>query len=544
MTLPTFKIYQVYALLFLWNLKCHHRHNHESLFFVASFIVPPSSSSLSPLQTHVSTAMLLSPGNNKKSHLYKYQLNSQLQQENDNIDISNNDNSNINKKNPTGRKQTKIEKANEEYKIKRLQQRMGKLYRKLQRRNQNIDNEIIDFDLMQREFDQLLGICVAANDWIKYDAVITEFMTPDDDDNDTIDHPRSIRVQENTYRSCLRECYSVGNGISSLKVLEMMQSQNMTLQGNDVDWIVGSLCKQNEFNNNNINNNDCDNDSDNLVLWKKALDTLHFAANHAEKMEGNEVNIQSYNNVISSMENGKDWEDALSLLNVMEEEDSNLKSQETNDNSRRRHPSPNISTYHTVMNVFIASNQLEKAASLLLSMSQQHEKTAESTNNAKKPKPSTYTFDIVFSALTINDRRGIYYKQAVELLDGMINLNIPIPIEMFNRVISSCAKAKQMKTAMHVFSKMKQQRVQPDTVTYNSLISACANQGLTDEAFKLLNECKRQENCQPDVITYTNTIRACGRSRMSKNALKLLADAKAESIPLDVFLYTALIDGK
>ena len=422
------------------------------------------------------------------------------------------------------RRQTSIEKANQEYKEKRLQKRMDKLLKKIRSRIDEMDTETdTDTSMIQRECDQLLGICAAMNDWAKYDYVVETIMK----------EQLNLSIQPSSYRVSLRECYTAGNGLSAIRIYDLMLSENLTLEGSDIDLIIGSLCKQNNSNDNRVGKTGTTNDEE---LWEKALDILHFAAMHYEDMGGNTVKVDSYNNVLSIMEQGNHWKQAISLLTLMEEDNEENSSTTATTSTRRRHPSPNLSTYHAVLNVLITSNQLEQATSLLLSLSQ--------NENHSKPKPSTYTFDIVLSALTKNDRRGTNYKQAVEILNAMPPLNIPTPITMYNRVISSCANARQTNVAKDIFDTMKKQKIHPDTVTYNSLISACANQGWTADALKLFNECKQVKYCQPDVITYTNTIRACGRNRMSKKALELLADAKKESIPLDVFLYTALIDGE
>lgn len=392
--------------------------------------------------------------------------------------------------------QTSIEKANETYKEKRLKERMDRLLRKVQMISDSDRGEkAASSSSIQKLCDELLGICAASDQWTIFEDVI-EIMKQ-----------RNISLQASSFRSCLRECDAAGNGSSSSRIFEMMQSQNNSLETGDIDLIIGALCKQNE-----------DGES-----WRKALVIIGYAADNNENMNGKGVKIESYNAILSNMEHGKHWEDAMSLLAVMEDEDI-------------RHPYPNIATYHAVLNVLIASNQLETASNLLLSLSEPKQDYI--------PKPSTYTFEIVLAALTRNDHRGSNYKQAISVLETMISLCIPVPVEMYNRVISSCAKAKKANLAIDIFSKMKGKKVIPDAVTYNTLISACANEGMTDEALKLFNECRKEGNCQPDVITYTNTIRACGSARMSKKALNLLVDAKKNSIPLDVFIYTALIDGK
>lgn len=398
-------------------------------------------------------------------------------------------------------RQTSIEQANQNYKQKRLKDRMEKLYLKVQSTTSETRIEEI-----QKRCDELLGICAASNEWTKYEEVI-EIM-----------YQRKLSIQPSTFRSCLRECYASGNGESSMRIFDKMQSEKIRLECGDLDLVIGSLCRQNSSN----------------ESWQKAVDLIKFAAENYDRIEGDGIKIESYNHVFACMEkSGKHYKDALSLLSLMKQENMT-----SDPKFVGNHPSPNIATYHAILKVLVASNQVGEASKLLQSLSQQIK-----NEQGTIVKPLLYTFEIVLSALTRSDQRGKNYKEAVKLLDLMISLDIIVPIEIFNRVISSCAKARKANTAMDVFSKMKAKRQVPDTVTYNSLISACANEGMTDKALKLFNECKDGGNCKPDVITYTNTIRACGQSRMVKKALKLLSDAKKESIQLDVFLYTALIDG-
>jgi pentatricopeptide repeat protein len=61
--------------------------------------------------------------------------------------------------------------------------------------------------------------------------------------------------------------------------------------------------------------------------------------------------------------------------------------------------------------------------------------------------------------------------------------------------------------AMRLFRDMRTQKISPDTVTFNSLISANAAAGRTRDALELLKECLNEPGVEPDIITYTNAIR-------------------------------------
>lgn len=415
------------------------------------------------------------------------------------------DNKNNNPKNTDQskrRKLTSIEKANQDYKAKRLRERFDRQWKLIESKIKA--NEPIS----QRLCDEALSLCTAANEWDMYNYIVENLMEGQQQHHD-------LSMLPSTYRACLKECFAVGNGQSAIRIFQSMGTSDakkkiVDWEGRDFDHVLGAICKH---------------DYGYDVPWEIVFGIIEVAADHYQRINKDcDIKVETYNHVFSRMEgNEKLWDEALQLLSKMDDTPNNV----------QLHPKPNLATYHATLNVLISSNQLDKAMKLLLSL-----------QGDKQPKPSTYTFEIVLSALTKNDYRGAKYKQAMQIIQSMISLNIPVPIEMYNRVISSCAKAKKATDAMALFRKMKERRVQPDTVTYNSLISACAKEGLSKDAFRLFEECRNSDNVQPDVITYTSAIRACGKSRMSKRALKLLSDAKRDSIPLDVFLYTAVIDGK
>jgi len=193
------------------------------------------------------------------------------------------------------------------------------------------------------------------------------------------------------------------------------------------------------------------------------------------------LHVDAYNEVFQCMETDRRWRDALDLLETMEE-------------GSGFHSPPNLATYHRVLDVLISSSQVGTAAEMLFSLSKR-----------RGQSPTIYSFEIVLAALLDKRQRNVDWKQAIALLDSMHEHKIPIPTTMFNRVISACAKAKQSSAARDLFHKMKAKKVQPDTVTYNSLISVAAATRRTKDALTLFRLCN--EDTGADIITYTNTIR-------------------------------------
>jgi len=377
-------------------------------------------------------------------------------------------------------------KNDRKLRAKILQDKWNKQLKRFKSMRENNDSP------SQRMLIRLLALSAVMEEWSVFKTV-----------QDSIEE-YGFSSDSNTYHAILKECMSNGNGVAALKVLEDMKSQssNIKPRQEDLKLVIIALCRQNKYS---------------PGLWKKALQLIYFAAAALEKGElvGNPVSVEAYNQLINCMGDDNRWEDVLELLEMMEE-------------NSRLHPPPTLATYDRALSALISSDRVDVATELLLSMAE-----------SKKIVPTVYSYETVLSAILRNQSRT-NWKPAKKLIDSMQELNIVAPTIFFNRVISACAKARELQAASDVFNQMKQQNIPPDTVTYNSLISAAANTGRANAALRLFEMCK--EDTGVDVITYTNTIRACARDKMSKKAIQLLQDAKRSGMPLDAFIYTATID--
>ena len=84
--------------------------------------------------------------------------------------------------------------------------------------------------------------------------------------------------------------------------------------------------------------------------------------------------------------------------------------------------------------------------------------------------------------------------------------------------------------------------IRPDVVSYNSVISACANTARWKEALEVLDQCYREPGVTPNIFTYTSAMRACAKGGKSQRALSLLQVVKDKGLPLDSYCYTAVMD--
>merc|ERR1719253_1588984 len=74
---------------------------------------------------------------------------------------------------------------------------------------------------------------------------------------------------------------------------------------------------------------------------------------------------------------------------------------------------------------------------------------------------------------------------------------------------------------------MKASKVEPDIITYSTIVKGYCQAGDVDRAFEVLEEMKRDSKFAPDEILYNSLLDGCAKQHRVDEALSLLEDMKA-----------------
>uniref|UniRef100_A0ACD5XIP3 Uncharacterized protein n=1 Tax=Avena sativa TaxID=4498 RepID=A0ACD5XIP3_AVESA len=129
---------------------------------------------------------------------------------------------------------------------------------------------------------------------------------------------------------------------------------------------------------------------------------------------------------------------------------------------------------------------------------------------------------------SMSDARNVYHAHKHEF---------QVNRQTFNILLSGW---KSSEDAEAFFAEMRELGIDPDLVTYNSLIDChCKNRGV-EKAYKLLDE-MRADEIVPDVITYTSLIGGLGLTGQPDKARDLLKEMRELGCHPDVPAYNATI---
>eukprot|EP00434_Breviolum_minutum_P003866 symbB.v1.2.003399.t1/scaffold190.1/size276550/24 len=151
-------------------------------------------------------------------------------------------------------------------------------------------------------------------------------------------------------------------------------------------------------------------------------------------------------------------------------------------------------------------------------------------------RKNSFIYNIAITACD-KSSHGAHWESALILCRELQDMNMD-DLFTYNASISACGNAKQWKCALSLIPVLGDQRLKPQLITYNTVISACENQwwivkGILEEVDKLALE--------RDVITFNTSIKACGSCAEWQEALHLFREVRVLSMEANEVTYTAVM---
>jgi pentatricopeptide repeat protein len=152
--------------------------------------------------------------------------------------------------------------------------------------------------------------------------------------------------------------------------------------------------------------------------------------------------------------------------------------------------------------------------------------------------PNAFTFSALFGALT----DGAFFDQAMRLFQ-MIRASYPneLNVVVYNAVLKYVGRAGRIDAALDLLGQMEQNRnVQPDIVTYGTILDICAKKQDVSLAYAVLDR-MRKRGMRPNNFCYASLIDACARAGLPDQAESLFRQLRAEGLEYDLFICNALL---
>merc|ERR1719321_2290629 len=100
----------------------------------------------------------------------------------------------------------------------------------------------------------------------------------------------------------------------------------------------------------------------------------------------------------------------------------------------------------------------------------------------------------------------------------------------YNTMLHACARCGSMEHVPQLLEDMKAGGVEPDIITYSTIVKGYCSSGDVDRAFQVLKEMKGDGRFVPDQILYNSLLDGCAKEHRVDEALELLEDMRKSGI--------------
>lgn len=184
-----------------------------------------------------------------------------------------------------------------------------------------------------------------------------------------------------------------------------------------------------------------------------------------------------------------------------------------------------VSAYTAVIQGFAKTADYKAALSLLQDM-----------KDSKNVQPNVVTYSTIISVCAAAVAKGLeamvdegdthhYAKEplkcAFDLLDEMKSRNIDPNIITYNALLKACAEAQAIDKAFHFADELIDKGLEPTIITFGTLMTACERVGNVEAAGKVFQKMKNV-GVEPNEIVYGAAISCCRKGNEPERALLLL----------------------
>lgn len=189
---------------------------------------------------------------------------------------------------------------------------------------------------------------------------------------------------------------------------------------------------------------------------------------------------------------------------------------------------PSSVTYGILIKAYGQTNQLDNAFYVFNDMRQQN------------LTPNNVTYGCLIDACIKNNR----VDHAMDVFNTIQQEGVHLNVIIYTTLIKGFSKSLELDQALKVFEIMrKDSEIQPNNITFNSLIDCCVRCTDIPQAEAIFDDMK-QSGVSPDLITYSTMIKGYCKIGKIENALVTLNEMDSSGrIKPDEVLYNSLLDG-
>eukprot|EP00443_Scrippsiella_acuminata_P095809 CAMPEP_0115615570 /NCGR_PEP_ID=MMETSP0272-20121206/22689_1 /TAXON_ID=71861 /ORGANISM="Scrippsiella trochoidea, Strain CCMP3099" /LENGTH=1079 /DNA_ID=CAMNT_0003051483 /DNA_START=195 /DNA_END=3433 /DNA_ORIENTATION=- len=133
------------------------------------------------------------------------------------------------------------------------------------------------------------------------------------------------------------------------------------------------------------------------------------------------------------------------------------------------------------------------------------------------------------------------FDQVWAVHEEMRKQSLQYSIVTYNALIDACVRSGEMNRVSLLLEQMSDDRIEPNVITYSTVLKGYCQDNRIDKAFEVLEDMKKSADFSPDEVTYNTLLDGCARYGMLERGLALLQDMEASHVRPSNFTLSVLV---
>lgn len=162
----------------------------------------------------------------------------------------------------------------------------------------------------------------------------------------------------------------------------------------------------------------------------------------------------------------------------------------------------------------------------------------------KEVQPTPITFGCMIEALVMNQRTEDARDLVEQIWTSQKDQSL-VNTVIYSTMLKGFARAKQPERVMALYDEMRERGIACNTITYNTVLNACSLAGALHNIPRLLTDMHNASpSIEPDIVTYSTLVKAYCVSGDVSRAFEVFREMKRSTkFSVDEVLYNTLLDG-
>ncbi|KAF8083226.1 hypothetical protein N665_0787s0008 [Sinapis alba] len=155
----------------------------------------------------------------------------------------------------------------------------------------------------------------------------------------------------------------------------------------------------------------------------------------------------------------------------------------------------------------------------------------------------TYPFDAKSFNIVLNGWCNVIGspRQAERVWMEMGNVSVKHDVVSYSCMMSCYSKGGNLNKVLRLFDRMKKECIEPDRKVYNAVVHALAKGGFVSEAMSLMKTMEEEKGMEPNVVTYNSLIKPLCKAKKTEEAKRVFDEMLEKGILPTIRTYHAFM---